>query len=176
MTAVRLVLCVGLSGVVGGPVAAQSLSPRQTGPVSVLDLSAGYAGFVDDATIDHAIAGVGGRVYVTRRLSIGPEVVYMRGPGSDRDLFLTGNLTYDMVGERGGRPPRVVPFWVLGGGYVWHQSRIGSQGFRYTEGALTGGGGARVWLTDRTYVAGDVRLGWELHSRVAGMLGIGFGR
>jgi hypothetical protein len=173
MTRNRVVLTLTLT-LLAAPLAAQSMAP--SGRATALDFSAGYAGFVDDATIDHAMIGAAARVYMTRRLSIGPEVVFMRGPGSDRDLFLTGNLTYDMVGERGGRPPRVVPYWVVGGGLGLHQARVGRQGFRYTEGALTGGGGVRVWVNDRVSVAGDLRLGWELHTRVAASVGIALGR
>ena len=176
MAAAKLVLIAGIVLSAVASASGQSPSTTRTGPMRVLDFSAGYAGFVDDATIDHALVGFGGRVQLTRRLSIGPEIVWMRGPGRDRDLFLTGNLTYDMVGDDGGRPPRVVPFVVVGAGYMWHQSDIGRQTFRHAEGALTGGGGARVWLTDRVYAAGDVRLGWELHYRVAGTVGVGFGR
>ncbi len=145
------------------------------GPAAAAEFIAGYAGFVDDATIDHAVVGGAARWYVTRRLSVGPEIVFMRGPASDRDLFVTGNLTYDLAGSYG-RTPRVIPFLVAGAGFMWHQSAIGRQEFHYTEGALTGGGGARVWLTDHVYAAGDVRLGWELHYRLAGTVGVGFGR
>jgi hypothetical protein len=147
-----------------------------SGHATALDFSAGYAGFVDDATIDHAIVGGGCRWYVSRRLSVGPEVVFMRGPRSDRNVFLTGNLTFDLAGGYGGRPPRVVPFLVVGGGMSWHQQPVGPGGFRYTEGAVIGGGGVRVWLTDRLSVGGDARLGWEPHYRFAGVVGFGFGR
>jgi hypothetical protein len=172
MTRNRVVLTLMLT-LLAAPVAAQSTAP--SGRVTALDFSAGYAGFVDNATIDHALAGVGGRVYATRRVSVGPEVVFMRGPGSDRDLFLTGNLTYDMLGEHGSGS-RVIPFWVIGGGVGLYLSRVGSQAFRHTEGALTGGGGVRVRVSDRVAVAGDIRLGWELHSRVAGTVSIALGR
>jgi hypothetical protein len=37
---------------------------------------------------------------------------------------------------------------------------------------VTGGGGARVWLTDRVYALGEFRLGWEPHYRVTGGVGV----
>ena len=69
----------------------QSSRRRSTCARPAVEFLAGYAGFADDATIDHAIAGVAARVYLTPRLAIGPEAVYMWGPRSDRDLYLTGN-------------------------------------------------------------------------------------
>jgi hypothetical protein len=152
---------------------AQTLDTR---PAPAAEILAGYAGFVDDATIDHIIFGTAARAYLTPRLAIGPELVYMRGPNSDRDLFLTGNLTFDVLPPHGGRPRRVSPFLVAGGGFFQHRDRIGPFDFTSYEGALTAGGGVRGWITDRVYTSGDVRFGWELHARVNAGVGIGFGR
>jgi hypothetical protein len=153
------------------PAAAQTI----TGPTGALEVTGGYAGFVDDATKHHAVAGGSARWYVSPRVSIGPEVVYMRGPGTDRDLFVTGNVTFDLAGSYG-RPPRIVPFVVVGAGLMRHSDRFGSTTFTSSEGAVTGGGGVRGWITDRLFVAGHVRLGWELHARTTASVGWTFGR
>ena len=142
-------------------------------PAPAVEFLVGYAGFVDDATIDHAIVGAAGRVYLTPRVAIGPEFVYMRGPDSDRDLFLTGNLTFDVLPPAKGRPRRVTPFLVAGGGFFQHSNRFGSSTFTSYEGAFTAGGGVRGWITERVYALADVRLGWELHARVNAGIGIG---
>ena len=156
--------------------AASAQSPSTAaGPTGAAEFIAGYAGFVDDATIDHALVGGAARWYVTRRLSIGPEIVYLRGPESDRDLFVTGNLTYDLAGGNG-RRPRVIPFLVAGAGFMRHRDRFGGRTFSSGEGAFTAGGGVRVRLTARTFGAGEARCGWELHCRLAGTVGVGFGR
>lgn len=149
---------------------AQSSGPR---PASAVEFLVGYAGFVDDATIDHSIFGAAGRVYLTPRLAIGPELVYMRGPNSDRDLFLTGNLTFDVMPPVQSRPRRVTPFLVAGGGFFRHSDRVGSFSFTSYEGAFTAGGGVRGWITDRVHALADVRFGWELHTRVNAGIGIG---
>jgi len=154
-----------------GSALAQSTDAR---PAPALEFLAGYAGFADDATIDHGIVGAAGRVYLTPRLAVGPEFVYMRGPGSDRDLFLTGNLTFDILPPRLGRPRGVTPFLVAGGGFFQHSDRFGSSTFTSYEGAFTAGGGVRGWITKRVYALADVRFGWELHARVNGGIGIGF--
>jgi hypothetical protein len=156
---------------IAGSAFAQPAEPR---PAPAVEFLAGYAGFVDDATIDHSIFGAAGRVYLTPRLAVGPELVYMRGPDSDRDLFLTGNLTFDLLSPRQGQPRRVTPFILAGGGFFQHRDRVGSFSFTSYEGALTGGGGVRGWITERVYALADFRIGWELHSRVNGGIGIGF--
>lgn len=143
-------------------------------PAPAVEFLLGYAGFVDDATIDHAIVGAAGRMYLTPRVAVGPEFVYMRGPNSDRDLYLTGNLTFDVLPPRNGRPRRVTPFLVAGGGFFQHSDRFGASTFTSYEGAFTAGGGVRGWITDRVYALADVRLGWELHARVNAGIGIGF--
>ncbi len=153
--------------------AAASAAAAQSSPVAdqftgAAEFFAGYAGFVDDATKDHAVVGGAARFSVTPRLSIGPEVVYMRGPASDRDLFVTANLTYDLAG----RTSRVTPFLVAGAGFMRHRDSVGGRTFSSGEGAFTAGGGVRVRLTPRTFVAGDARCGWELHCRVTGGLGV----
>src|SRR5262245_55472097 len=145
-------------------------------PAPAVEVLAGYAGFVDDATIDHMIVGGAARIYVTPRVAVGPELVYMRGPNSDRDLFLTGTLTFDGLSPDAGRPRRVTPFLVAGGGFFQHSDRVGAFDFTSYEGAFTAGGGVRGWVSDRVYAFGDVRFGWELHARVNAGVGIRLGR
>jgi len=134
---------------------------------------AGWAGFVDDATIHHSLLGGSVRVPLGGRLSVGPEIVYARGPGSDRDLFVLGSLWIDLVPETPEAP--IVPYVVMGGGYMRHSDRFFSGTFASGEGSFTAGGGARVPLSDRVYVGGDVRIGWELHLRAAGHVGVRLG-
>lgn len=168
---VRLAVgCALALTLMGGPALAQTSRDR---PAPAVEFLAGYAGFADDATIDHGIVGAAARVYVTPRVSIGPEFVYMRGPGSDRDLFLTGNLTFDILRPQASRPARVTPFLVAGGGFMEHSDRFGSSDFSSYEGAFTAGGGVRGWITPRVYAFGEMRVGWELHIRVNGGIGIG---
>jgi hypothetical protein len=148
----------------------------QASPVPVVEATGGYAGFVDDAVIPHGVVGGQARWAVTPRLSIGPEITYMVGPGSDRDLFVTGNVTWDLVSRGVPRPGLVVPYVVGGAGFYRHANRFGPTTFASSEGTFTGGGGARVWVTPRVYVGAEARIGWELHTRLAGTVGIQLGR
>lgn len=133
---------------------------------------AGYAAFVDDSPIGHSVFGGSARVHLTPRLSVGPEAIYMRGPGLDRDLFVTANMTFDYIPLREARPGAVGAFVTAGGGAMRHQDGFGTTTFASWEGAVTGGAGVRVFLTDRIYALAEFRAGWELHYRVNGGVGI----
>jgi hypothetical protein len=163
----RGLLTITLAVAAAAPVAAQA--------VAGIEALAGYAGFLDESAVDHTAIGGAARVHVTPRVSLGPEVVYMRGPGFDRDWFVTFNGTFDFVAQ-GARQPRrrVNPFLVAGVGVMRHTDRFVGQAFSSSEGAFTAGGGARVWVADRVYAFGEVRGGWEPHVRVNGGIGVRF--
>ena len=96
----------------------------------------------------------------------------MAGPGSDSDLFVTGNVMFDVLSPRAGVPRRVTPFLLAGGGFMRYTNQFQGSAFSATEGAVTLGLGVRAWLTRRAFVAVDARIGWEPHVRVAGTIGL----
>lgn len=159
----------GLSALLlAASVASAGEAGAQTRPVAVEGV-VGWAGFVDDATDHHTLVGASVRLPIGRRISVGPEVFVASG-SSDRDTFVLGSLWVDLV--RSPETARVVPYFVVGGGYMRHSQRFGSQRFVTGEGSFTGGGGVRAHLTDRFYVGGDVRIGWELHVRTTAHVGV----
>ena len=123
----------------------------------------GYAGFLDDTTITHTVWGGSARWYLLPRLAIGPELIYFRGPRDDRDVVVTGNLTFDFLA--GAHP--VTPFVVGGGGFFRHRDKFGGATFTSTEGSFTGGAGVRLWIGRQFYVAPEFRIGWEPHVRIS---------
>ena len=151
---------------------AQSPVPFHTGPAVAAEALVGWAGFLDDSTIHHVAAGGSARMQIGSRFSVGPELTYMRGPGGDRDLFVTGNVTYDFAAQAPGYPPRVNPYLVAGVGGFRHSDRFGAATVSSWEGTVTAGGGVRVMLTERVYAVGEARLGWEPHLRILGGIGI----
>ena len=172
MTHARAV-CIAIAGVLfSAGAGAQAQTPK---PAPVVEVSAGYAGFVDESLIGHVLFGGSGRWYLTPRVSVGPEVVYMVGPDADRDLFVTGNVTFDLRRTPPAGRRRVMPYVVVGGGFFQHRDRFGPASFVSYEGAFTGGGGVRAWTSPATYVAGEVRVGWEGHIRYSGHFGIALG-
>jgi Outer membrane protein beta-barrel domain len=167
LTRLHTAVAMATAFIVVGPASAQESKP----PASI-EILAGHAGFADDATIEHSVFGGAARVYVTPRISLGPEITYMRGPNTDRDWYFLGNLTWDIRHPQAGRPPRVSPFLIAGGGFFTHSDRFPSGTFTSSEGAFAAGGGARVHITDRVYAMGDFRIGWELHYRITGGIGV----
>ena len=96
----------------------------------------------------------------------------MQGPGSDRDTILTGNVMLDVLAPTADRPRRTTPFVVLGGGLFRNSQSFGSERYSSTEGAFTAGVGLRTWISERTFVAADARVGWEMHLRLAALIGV----
>ena len=145
-------------------------SSAQERPV-VADGTVGYTGLVDDVT-DHFLT-IGGalRVYLTPRVSVGPEFVFMSGSESirDRALMLTGNVVFDVF------PPaarRVTPFLVGGLGMFWSRESFASGPFWSSDPAFTVGGGVRATVAERLSLTAEYRLGWELHHRVTGSISV----
>ena len=133
----------------------------------VLDGTIGYTGLVDDAT-DHFVAMGGAvRAYLSPRISIGPEFIYMTGSesGRDRAVMVTGNVMFDVfpVNSR-----RVTPFLVGGAGMFWARESFPTGPFWSSDPSFTVGGGVQGSVTDRISVAAEYRLGWELHHRLTG--------
>jgi hypothetical protein len=144
-------------------------------PAPVVEFALGRSTFVDDGGIHHTTGAVAGRWYLTPRVAIGPEAVYMVGPGRDRDLFLTGNVTFDLVTSVATRRRPVIPYVVAGAGLFRHSDAFGGASFTSYEGAFTAGGGVRAWFADRVYVAGEIRAGWEPHVRYSVHVGLALG-
>ena len=66
---------------------------------------------------------------------------------------------------------------LVGGGgmfQTYETTHVGD--FTHTEGSFTAGGGLRVFLPKRIYLGVEARVGWELHVRLNGILGMNFGK
>lgn len=171
-----LALVVGL--IAAAPAAAQVAPPETDAPRVMVEGAGGWTGFADDSVIHHTLLGVAARYYLTRRISVGPELQHMVGPGSDRDTLLTGNIVVDLLAPTARRPRRTTPYLVVGGGLLRHTSRYRPSAalrpFTSTEGAATLGVGLRGWVSRRVFLGADARIGWEPHLRLAGLVGVGF--
>jgi hypothetical protein len=172
----RTVAAVAVWGLVLTGADARAQDARAIRPAPVVEGSVGWAGFGDEGIVHHTLFGAGARYYLSRRFSIGPELQYLVGPDSDRDLILTGNVVIDVLAPTADRRRRTTPYLVAGGGLFRHSDRFGSDTFSSTEGAFTAGVGIRGWTSDRVFLAVDARLGWEPHLRLAGSVGIARGR
>ena len=131
-----------------------------------MEVSGGFAGFVDESIIPHGTLGTAVRWDVGRHVSIGPELVFMKAE-NDFDLFLTGKLVVDFRRTRA-----VSPYFVADGGLMLHRSTFPRQtAFWVREGAVSFGGGARIAITPRLFVAPEMRIGWEPHIRITAIVG-----
>jgi hypothetical protein len=151
------------------------LAAAQDRPGPSAEFIAGWVGFADDGVVSESLIGAGVRLYLRPRLSVGPEVVYLNGDNHSH-LVATGNVTWDLLGPTNGRPHSITPFLVVGGGLFQTREKFFSGTFTSTEGAFTGGGGVRALVGERVNVAIDARIGWELHLRVNGSIGVRLGR
>jgi hypothetical protein len=147
----------------------------QERPSFTIDAEAGWMGFADDGIVNESFVGGTARWYASPRISIGPEVVYVNGSNHSH-LIVTGNVTYDVLSPTNGRSRRVTPFLVAGGGLYQTRETFFSGDFTSTEGAFTAGGGVRASVADRVTIGIDTRVGWELHLRVSGFVGLRLGR
>lgn len=165
----------GLAGamvVLGGLIASAEAQER---PAPALDLSAGWIGFADDGLVGEGAVGGAFRWHLTPRLSVGPEVTFIQGENHSHQV-LTGNLVVDLRAPAPDGTPRITPFVVIGGGMFRTSESFSGRSFASTEGAFTVGGGIKGPVSKRVELGVDVRLGWEPHLRIAGVLGIRLGR
>jgi hypothetical protein len=147
-----------------------AICAAQEGPRASVDLSGGYVGFGDEGLIDHFAIGSGMQWAITRRLSVGPEIVYMVGPHADRDVFVTVKAVFGFI------PDAVVePYVVADAGLVLHRSGGLTGTSWFTESGGSVGGGVRTRASDRVSVGLEGRLGWEAHLRVTGVVTVKLG-
>ena len=157
--------------VVAAPIGAEA----QDRPGPVAEFAAGWIGFADDGVVSEALVGGAARWYALPRLALGPEVVYIQG-NNHSHLVATVNMTFDLLPPLDGRPRSVTPFLIAGAGLFETRESFFNETFSSGEGTFTMGGGVRAALADRVTVGVDARVGWELHLRVNGVIGVQFGR
>lgn len=165
---VRTLVMAGLGVVV---LAAPAAAQERPGPA--VELAAGWVGFVDDTFVNEALVGAAARVYLLPRISVGPELVHIQGQNHSH-LMLTGNVTWDVLTPVNGRPRRVTPFVVAGGGIFQTRETFSRGPFTSREGAFTAGGGVRAFITDRVTVGVDARVGL-LHLGINALVGFQLG-
>lgn len=155
-------LVLGLLLIVGVvPVSAQQLTPPKVeGKVTF-----GTAIFDNDS--EHKVVGGAVRYYLTERLSIESEYLYMHHSEIDQDHLIQPNIAIDITNPR----KRFVAYAIAGAGVLHHRGRFFGRDF--TTGAprvfdvslnsftASAGGGVKIFVTDRLFVSPEVRVGRE---------------
>jgi hypothetical protein len=168
-TAMLMTLCL-----MSNASAQESLSP----PKVEVKVTAGGASFGFDDTTGHSAVGGAIRIYLTKRLSVEPEFMYMRGGPNDQDYFFTPSVAYDLTDPSG----KYVPYLVAGVGVERHTGKFFGADFdtgepfvldtSFTTWSAGVGAGVKIFLTDRLFVAPEARVGRE--PTVRGTVSVGY--
>jgi hypothetical protein len=156
-------VCLALATLFASPAHARQQS-------FAIDAAAGWVGFADDGIVSEGLFGGAARWQISPRVGIGPELVYIQGENHSH-FVVTGNLTFDFNPDGA-----VQPFILVGGGMFQTHETFFDDAVTSSEGAFTAGGGVRGRVSERVSLGLDVRLGWETHIRVGGIVSVRLGR
>ena len=106
----------------------------QNKPRPEIKATTGWVGFIDE---NWPIVGGSARFYLTSRIGLEPEILYMIGPGSDRDVTLIPHISFDFLLRE-----KVRPYVIGGAGLMRHSQDIGR--IRFTDKEWVGNGGVGV--------------------------------
>jgi hypothetical protein len=112
----------------------------------------GIASFIDESYQNHFVGGGSAHFYLTDRLSVGPELLYMRRDSTDSDVTATAQFAWDFLGG-----PRVQPYAAGSVGVL----RNFAPRFSVSSWTYGAGIGAKIALTKRLYLVPDFRIGLE---------------
>jgi hypothetical protein len=117
----------------------------------------GTSAFLDEDTpFDHSVFGGSIPIRLTKKLSIEPQFLYMNGPGSDRDITISGNVVYDLVTK-----DRASIFVVGGAGILSNTQRFSRGNFTANDWTANGGIGAKFFISEKFFVSPEFRFGTE---------------
>ena len=130
-----------------------------TRPVVEVKAAAGGSTFIltDDSELNHNTVGGAFRLYLSKHWSVEPEFTYMRHGKDDRDFYFIPNVAYDFGDPAG----KFVPYALAGAGVWHHRGRYDGAPYPFTTWTLGVGAGIKIFLTDRLFVAPEVRFGHE---------------
>ena len=126
----------------------------------------------------HGVVGGAVRIYLSPRISLEPEFLYMRHSRNDQDYFFQPNIAVDLTQPTG----RFVPYVIAGVGVIRNRSRFVGRDFdtgapREFDTSFTGwtasiGGGVKIFVTDRFFISPEARVGRE--PSVRGTINVGY--
>ena len=132
------------------PVTARAQSATR-GQVEVRGIT-GYSTFLDESSQNHFVGGGSAQIYLTRRFSVGSEVLYMYRNEFDEDLIAAAHFAWDFKGNS-----RVQPYVAGHIGVLRHFAPR----FSVNSPTYGAGLGVKITLTDRLALVPDFRLGVE---------------
>ena len=166
---------VRLSLVTLALIAAPVAAAAQERPAPVAEFAAGSLLFADDGVVAEGFAGGTARVYLTPRISVGPEVAFIQGTNHSH-LMLTGNVTFESALP--GKRQIPADYAVRGRGRrtVSNPRAVSEPRALHLLRRRIHRGRRRPRPHRRHVVVGaEARIGWELHLRLNGLIGVSFG-
>ena len=165
LVARKYVLAVGVSLVAcATPLSAQP-DQQLTRPKVEAKVIFGSAIFGED--LEHKVVGGAVRAYVTKRVSIEPEYLYLRRSENDQDNLVQLNVAFDFTDPT----KRFVPYGIAGAGVLHNKGRVFGNDFvtggpfvreiSFTTWTVSAGGGVKIFVTNRLFVSPELRLGRE---------------
>ena len=126
-----------------------------------------FGSVIFNEDIEHKVVGGAMRVYVTKRLSIEPEYLYLRHSDNDQDQLVQPNVAFDFTDPT----KRLVAYGIAGAGVLHHKGRFSGNDFvtgaprvfdtSFTTWTASAGGGLKIFLTNRLFVSPEFRVGRE---------------
>lgn len=165
LTARKYALAVGVSLVACvTPMSAQQ-GQQLTPPKIEGKVIFGSSIFNED--LEHKVVGAAMRAYLTERLSIEPEYLYLRHSDNDQDHLVQPNVAVDFTDPT----KRFVAYGIAGLGVLHHKGRFFGRDFvtgaprvidnSFTTWTASAGGGVKIFLTKRLFVSPEFRVGRE---------------
>ena len=164
----RLSICASavlMTLLVTSHVAAQDSGSR---PKAEIKMFVGASDFGDGTeSYPHLVVGTAFRIHLSRHWSIEPEFNYMRRSSNDEDYVVQPNVVYEFKKLE----DRVVPYLIGGVGVIRHKSVFRGSDFvtgtattydtSYTTWSASAGGGLKVFVSKRLFVAPEARIGTQ---------------
>lgn len=126
----------------------------------------------------HGLVGAALRVYVTKRLSVEPEYLFLRHSENDQDQIFQANVAYDFTDPT----KRFVGYGIVGAGVLRNKGRYYGNDFdtgaprvfdtSFTTWTASVGGGVKIFVTKRFFISPEVRVGREPNLR--GSVNVGY--
>ena len=130
----------------------------------------GYSNFLDEQPLHHLVTGGSARFYVTKRLAVEPEFLFMYRSSRDIDFQFIPNVVFDFTK----RESRFQPYAIGGVGLQRHRELTGTGYYWSNSWTGSAGIGTKIFLSDRLYLAPEFRLGLEPIVRITASVGYVF--
>ena len=130
----------------------------------------GYSNFLDEGPLHHLVTGGSARFFVTNRLAVEPEFLFMYRSSQDLDFHFIPNVVFEFTK----RESRFQPYAIGGVGLQRHRELTGTGYYWSNSWTGSAGIGTKIFLSDRLYVAPEFRLGLEPIVRITASVGYVF--